>query len=68
MSKRSAELLLKDILSSCEKIIKYTEGMTFEQFISNDMTIDATIRNFEIIGEASNRLPEEIKDRYTNID
>jgi uncharacterized protein with HEPN domain len=30
--------------------------------------VDAVIRNFEIIGEAANRLPEEFKDRFSEID
>ena len=36
--------------------------------MSDDRTIDAVIRNFEIIGEAANRLPEEIKDQFTTVD
>lgn len=42
--------------------------MTFDEFLCDGKTIDAVIRNFEIIGEAANRLPEEFKDAYTNID
>lgn len=30
--------------------------------------VDAVIRNFEIIGEAANRLPEDFKDGFPNID
>ena len=68
MSKRTPQLLLDDILESARKIIAYTEGFTFEQFIADDKTIDAVIRNFEIIGEAANRLPEEARDQYPGID
>lgn len=31
-------------------------------------TIDAVIRNFEIIGEAASRLPEDFKDKHKEID
>ena len=68
MSERSARLLLEDILSSSAKISDYTSNLSFDQFMSDDRTIDAVIRNFEIIGEAANRLPEEIKDQFTTVD
>ncbi|HTI91600.1 MAG TPA: DUF86 domain-containing protein [Puia sp.] len=68
MSKRSPRLLLEDIIGSANKILTYTEGLSYEQFLADDKTIDAVIRNFEIIGEAANRLPEEIRDQYSNID
>ena len=68
MSKRSVELLIGDILESGQKILEYTSGMTLEQFTADSKTVDAVIRNFEIIGEAANRLPEELKETHPNID
>ena len=68
MSKRNAELLMEDILESCHKIMDYTKDISFEEFISDSKTIDAVVRNFEIIGEAANRLPDEFKDLHQNID
>ncbi len=68
MSKRSPLLLLEDILRSCEKIQEYTQNLSFEQFEENELIIDAVIRNFEIIGEATNRLPDEFRIAHTQID
>src|SRR5437868_14064709 len=68
MSDRSAKLLIDDILMSAGKIQRYTAGMTFEQFTVDEKTADAVARNFEIIGEAANRLPNEFKAQHTNID
>lgn len=68
MSDRSAKLLIEDILTSAEKIQRYTAEMTFEQFTLDEKTSDAVARNFEIIGEAANRLPNEFKAQYPNID
>jgi uncharacterized protein with HEPN domain len=68
MSKRQPLLLIEDIIDSGNKILEYTRDLSFEEFIIDDKTIDAVIRNFEIIGEAANRLPEEFKDKYPAID
>jgi len=45
---------------------KYNQS--FEEFIADSKTIDAVIRNFEIIGEAANRLPDIIKETDAGID
>jgi uncharacterized protein with HEPN domain len=67
MSKRDPKLLVGDILESAYKILDYTAGQTFEDFTRDSRTVDAVIRNFEIIGEAANRLPEDFKDRFPEI-
>ena len=68
MSKRNPKLLIEDILESSNKILTYTNGMSFEDFANDSKTVDAVIRNFEIIGEAANRLPDDFKDLYPSID
>jgi uncharacterized protein with HEPN domain len=68
MSKREPSILITDIIESGVKILHYTEGMTYESFLEDSKTIDAVIRNFEIIGEAANRLPEDYKEKYPHID
>jgi uncharacterized protein with HEPN domain len=60
--------LIEDIIDSGEKILVYTKGLTFDQFIQDSKTIDAVVRNFEIIGEAANRLPDSFKDKFPAID
>ena len=64
MSKREPILLLEDIIESIQKIKTYTSGLSLDDFLKDDKTIDAVIRNFEIIGEASNRIPDEIRDKF----
>ena len=61
MSKRSSDLLLLDMMEAAVKILKYTQGLTFEDFLADDKTIDAVVRNFEIIGEASLRIDEDFR-------
>jgi uncharacterized protein with HEPN domain len=67
MSKRDPILLLSDILEAINKNKIYTNGYNFNSFIEDVKTIDAVIRNFEIIGEAANRLPEDFKDVHKGI-
>ena len=68
MSKRNTELLLNDIVESGEKIFHYTQGLSYEQFLNDDKTVDAVIRNFEVIGEAANRLPDDFKENHQEVD
>ena len=68
MSKRNDDLLIEDIISSCNKILNYTKDFSEETFKEDDKTIDAVIRNFEIIGEASNKLSEIFKGKNPQID
>lgn len=68
MSERSAQLLVDDILESAQKIQRYVAGLSFEEFAIDEKTVDAVARNFEIIGEAANRLSDDFKSRYPHID
>jgi len=68
MSKRDSLLLVQDILESAQKIIRYTSGLDYESFLSDDRTVDAVVRNFEIIGEAANRFSEDFRERHNKIE
>lgn len=61
MSKRDRLLLLEDMLESIQKIFKYTKAMSYDEFLEDDKTIDAVVRNFEIIGEAANKIEDDFK-------
>ncbi|HXT98119.1 MAG TPA: DUF86 domain-containing protein [Polyangia bacterium] len=64
---RDARLFLEDIVACCDKIGRYTLGLVFEQFRKDDKTLDAVARNLELIGEATKRLPEELRKRYQDV-
>ena len=68
MSKREWKLFIEDILESIRLIKNYVENMGFDDFKNDRKTIDAVVRNFEIIGEASRFIPDEIKEKYENAD
>lgn len=65
--KRDPRLYIDDILDAIERIEKYVEGLSFEDFSKDSKTVDALVRNFEIIGEATKRVPAEIKGKYPQI-
>ena len=67
MSKRDLNLLLYDILECCQKIKKYTFGYTFDDFLDDDKTIDAVIRNFTIIVEATSNIDQDFKIKNPQI-
>jgi len=67
MSKRDVFLLLEDMRQSASKVKEYTRGLTYEDFINDEKTIDAVIRNFEIIGEASNRVDSSFRSFYSQL-
>lgn len=61
---RDPILYLEDILLSMERVQEYIVGLDFQQFKWDYKTVDAVIRNFEIIGEATKNLSTEIKEKY----
>jgi uncharacterized protein with HEPN domain len=67
MPPRDWTFRIEDILAAIEKIGRYTEGLNFEAFAADDRTVDAVIRNLEIIGEAANHIPQEIQQRYSDL-
>ena len=68
MSKREINLLLEDMLESAQKIKRYTTELSFEDFLKDDKTIDAVVRNFEIIGEAANRIDPDFRSSNPEMD
>ena len=68
MSKRDISLLLDDMLESANKIKRYTLNMTYGSFINEEKTVDAVVRNFEIIGEAANRIDPDFRTKNPEIE
>ena len=55
------------MLEAAKKIKRYNSGLDFNSFIKNDLVLDAVSRNFEIIGEAANRMTEEIRVNFNDV-
>ncbi len=66
MSKRKWRLFVENGLEFIELIEDCVKGMNFDEFKKDRKTVDAVVRNFEIIGEASRNIPEEIRNRIVH--
>ncbi len=64
---RTYRMFLEDILLSIDRIDEYIGSYSFEEFRNDYKTVDAVIRNFEIIGEASKNIPPEVKEQYPEV-
>jgi len=65
--RRDYRVYIDDILEALRKIERYTRGLSFEEFSNDSKTVDAVIRNFEVIGEATKRLPKETRAKYPEV-
>ena len=55
---------LNDILENIADIREFTSGSTRESFSVDKKTMKAVVRSLEVIGEAANKLPEHVRNRY----
>lgn len=64
---RDETLYLDDIRESCEKVLRFTKGMIYKDFVHDDLHFDAVLRNLEIIGEAVKNISEQTRQNYPDV-
>lgn len=68
MTQRDYLTFVEDMIEAIDKILKYLDTVDgLEEFLQNDMVIDAVTRNYEIIGETAHHIPENIKEKYPEL-
>jgi uncharacterized protein with HEPN domain len=64
---RDSRAYLEDVLDAAAKIRDYPAGLTLETFRKDPRTVDAVVRNLEIIGEAIKNVPEELRSQHPEV-
>lgn len=64
---RSWQFRIDDIIEAINKVERYTHGIDFATWQKDEKTVDAVIRNLEVIGEAASQLPTEIQEQYRDV-
>ena len=68
MYERKDKDFILDMFLACQRILKYIKDLSFEKFLKDDKTIDAVIRNIEILGEATKNLSESFTNKHKQIE
>ena len=61
-------LFVEDIFHACVDIESYVKEHTYESFLDDKRTRDATVHNLFIIGESVKHIPSDILDAYPDIE
>jgi uncharacterized protein with HEPN domain len=67
MSRRRDQDYLSDIQEAIQRIAVYTAGLNYGQFMQDNKTQDAVVRNLEIIGEATKNLSSHLRTTHPQI-
>ena len=65
---RDSRVYLDDILDATRKITTYTGSLSKSAFLEDEKTLDAVIRNLEVIGEAVKKLPEDLRAKHSAVE
>jgi uncharacterized protein with HEPN domain len=65
---RDVRVHVEDMLVATDKISMFVKNMSLDEFKKDEKTLDAVIRNLEIIGEAAKQIQDEIRDKYPDVE
>ena len=67
MNKRELGDYIQGILEALGEVEDFTTGMQFEDFVKDKKTINAVVRSLEVIGEATKKIPDSLREKYSKI-
>ncbi len=65
---RDYKVYLQDLVDAAGKVRSYTTGLSFKTFSEDTKTVDAVVRNLEVIGEAIKQVPEEVRSKHADVE
>jgi uncharacterized protein with HEPN domain len=65
---RDEMMYLQDIADSCNKVLRFTGGLTLSELTGDEKTYDAVVRNLEIIGEAAKHISSDLRKKLPDIE
>ena len=67
MPPRDWRIRVEDIVEAAITIAGFVQGLTHEEFAEDRKTVDAVVRNLEVIGEAARHVPEEVRTQFPEV-
>ena len=58
---------LERIVICAERVLEYSDALTFEEFVADGLPYDATLRNLMIMGEAAKRVTDAVHERFADV-
>jgi len=58
--RRDTRLRIEDMIEAIQRIEAHSAGLTADQFRQDQKTLDAVVRNLEVIGEAASHLDDDV--------
>lgn len=65
---RDPRVYLEDMLDAIRRVKSYTRAKSFEDFQSDEIVVDAVVRNLEVLGEAAKQLPDDLKSSQPDVE
>jgi uncharacterized protein with HEPN domain len=66
-SARNWSLFLQDMQLCCSKVLRYSQGLTRQHFLADEMLVDAVLRNLEVLVEAAKQIPPAVRERHPQV-
>ncbi|MBU1911806.1 DUF86 domain-containing protein [Patescibacteria group bacterium] len=63
----SDEVFVRHMIDAIDEIQKMLDGMTYKKFVNDHIRMYASVRLFEVLGEAANKLSSDYQKKYQTI-